>query len=120
MASLPEIARVIAVDVSPELEMRAQLDVSDGVSGWRILWQRLWPFGMRAEAPMIANVLTRSSMVASIHSARDRDAERAASLYLRLPVSDLKLLAFEQVDEIAARGYEASVDAIRAWSKQAG
>ncbi len=36
----------------------------------------------------------------------------------RLPVSDLKLLAFEHVDEIAARGYEASIDAIRAWSKE--
>jgi hypothetical protein len=32
-------------------------------------------------------------------------------------VSDLKLLAFEQVDEIAARGYDASIEAIRSWSK---
>jgi predicted acylesterase/phospholipase RssA len=31
-------------------------------------------------------------------------------------MADLRLLAFERIDEIAARGYEAARSAIRSWS----
>jgi hypothetical protein len=31
-------------------------------------------------------------------------------------MADLRLLAFDRIDEIVARGYEAAGDAIRAWA----
>ncbi len=115
MAAKPEIGAVIAVDVSPEVEMRAPADLASELSGWHLLWQRLNPRGSRLEVPGIMNLLTRSALVASIHSARERHAAEAASLYLLVPVADLRLLAFERVDEIARRGYESTRGAIRAW-----
>ena len=45
----------------------------------------------------------------------DTIADSTASLYLRIPVADLRLLAFERIDEIAARGYESTREKIRAW-----
>ena len=80
------------------------------------LWQRLSPFGAPTELPSIAYLLTRSSVVASMIAARERHAAATASLYLRIPVADLRLMAFDKVDEIAARGYEATREAIRSWS----
>jgi len=115
MAGKPEIGAVLAVDVSEEVEMRGAPDLESELSGWRVLWQWIHPRAPRAEVPTIMTLLTRSSLVASIHSARERRAAEAASLYLRVPVADLRLLAFERIDEIAARGYEATHERIRTW-----
>jgi predicted acylesterase/phospholipase RssA len=61
------------------------------------------------------SLLTRSALVASVYWTRERRAAEAASLYLRIPMADLRLLAFERIDEIVARGYAAAREAIGAW-----
>jgi predicted acylesterase/phospholipase RssA len=116
MAAKPEIGTVLAVDVSAEVEMRAPSDRDLEVSGWRMLWERIHPGAARSEMPSIMSLLTRSALVASVYWTRERRAAEAASLYLRIPMADLRLLAFDRIDEIVARGYEATRDAIRAWS----
>jgi predicted acylesterase/phospholipase RssA/CRP-like cAMP-binding protein len=116
MAAKPEIGTVLAVDVSAEVEMRAPSDRDFEVSGWRMLWERIHPGAARSEMPSIMSLLTRSALVASVYWTRERRAAEAASLYLRIPMADLRLLAFDRIDEIVARGYEATRDAIRAWS----
>jgi predicted acylesterase/phospholipase RssA/CRP-like cAMP-binding protein len=116
MAAKPEIGTVLAVDVSAEVEMRAPSDRSLEVSGWRMLWERIHPGAARSEMPSIMSLLTRSALVASVYWTRERRAAEAASLYLRIPMADLRLLAFDRIDEIVARGYEATRGAIAAWS----
>ena len=120
LAAKPEIGVVLAVDVSAEVEMRAPENMTAEISGWRLLWQRLNPWTARSEVPSIMSLLTRSALVASVHWARERGTAGAASLYLRIPVADLRLLAFERIDEIAARGYESTREPIRAWWRQRG
>jgi len=122
MAAKPEIGAVIAVDVSPDVEMRAPTDLEVDVSGWSLLWQRLRPWARRRAFPSIMSLLTRSSVVASVYWARERRTADAASLYLSIPVADFRLLDFERVDEIAQRGYAASRETLRAWweRQQAG
>jgi predicted acylesterase/phospholipase RssA/CRP-like cAMP-binding protein len=116
MAAKPEIGTVLAVDVSAEVEMRAPANRELAASGWRMLWERIHPGDARNELPSIMSLLTRSALVASVYWTRERRAAEAASLYLRIPVADLRLLAFERIDEIVARGYEAARGAIRSWS----
>jgi predicted acylesterase/phospholipase RssA/CRP-like cAMP-binding protein len=120
MVANPEIGAVIAVDVSEEVEMRAPADFASELSGWRLLWQRLGPRASRVEVPTIMNLLTRSALVASIYSARERHAAEAASLYLRVPVADLRLLAFDRIEEIAERGYESTREKIGEWWAKRG
>jgi predicted acylesterase/phospholipase RssA/CRP-like cAMP-binding protein len=115
MAAKPEIGAVIAVDVGAELEMGAPAGFEPELSGWRVLWERFAPRPGRARPPTIMSVLTRSSFVASVYWARERHTAEQASLYLRIPVADLRLLAFERIDDIAARGYDATREAIKAW-----
>jgi predicted acylesterase/phospholipase RssA/CRP-like cAMP-binding protein len=116
MAAKPEIGTVLAVDVSAEVEMRAPADLELERSGWRMLWERIHPKVARGEMPSIMSLLTRSALVASVYWTRERRTAEAASLYLRIPVADLRLLAFDRIDEIVARGYEAARGAIRSWS----
>jgi predicted acylesterase/phospholipase RssA/CRP-like cAMP-binding protein len=120
MADKPEIGAVLAVDVSADIEMRAPADLEAEISGWDVLWRRLNPRSARGEVPSIMSLLTRSSLVASVFWTRQRRTAEAASLYLRVPVTDLRLLAFERIDEIAARGYESTRAAIAAWWAQYG
>lgn len=115
MAAKPEIGAVIAVDVSAEIEMRTAPDLESALSGWRVLWQRINPRAARTGVPGIMTLLARSAIVASIHWERERRIGEAASLYLHIPVADMRLLAFERLDEIAARGYESTRERIRAW-----
>ncbi len=115
MIAKPEIGAVIAVDVGAELEMAAPAGFEPEVSGWRVLWERFVPRPGAARPPTIMSVLTRSSFVASVYWTRERRTAEQASLYLRIPVADLRLLAFERIDAIASRGYEATREAIRNW-----
>jgi len=115
MVAKPEIGAVIAVDVGAELEMAAPAGFEPEVSGWRVLWERFVPRPGAGRPPTIMSVLARSSFVASVYWTRERRTAEQASLYLRIPVADLRLLAFERIDAIAVRGYEATREAIRKW-----
>ena len=106
---------VVAVDVSQEVDMPAGDEIAHELSGWRILWQRLNPFTRAAPPPYILNLLTRSSLIASIIAEREKRARTAASLYLKIPAGEVKLLAFDAIEEIADRGYETTRDAIATW-----
>jgi len=116
MAAKPEIGTVLAVDVSAEVEMKAPSDHVLETSGWRMLWDRYQPGASRRETPSIMSLLARSALVASVYWTRERRTAEAASLYLRIPMADLRLLAFDRIDEIVARGYEAARDAVCAWA----
>jgi NTE family protein/lysophospholipid hydrolase len=107
---------VIAVDVSPEEDLAGAEQGSGELSGWRVLWQRLNPF-LRDEqaAPHIASVLMRSTVVASLLRSRDRLEE--ASLYLRIPAADWRLLDFRSIEAIAERGYSAATGPLREWAR---
>ncbi|MGA8049879.1 MAG: hypothetical protein WCA09_06850, partial [Burkholderiales bacterium] len=119
MAAKPEIGAVLAVDVSAEVEMRAPANLGLELSGWRVLWRRLTG-DAASEVPSIMSLLTRSALVASVYWARERRLTEAASLYLRIPLADLRLLAFERIDEIVKRGYDAARDPIQAWYRTRG
>jgi predicted acylesterase/phospholipase RssA/CRP-like cAMP-binding protein len=117
MAAKPEIGAVIAVDVSAEVEMHAPRDIGLDLSGWRVLWHRL-AGGAARELPSIMSLLTRSALAASVYWGRERRLTRAASLYLRIPLADLRLLAFDRIDEIVARGYQAARERVMDWQRE--
>ncbi len=111
---------VIAVNVSPEEDLRFDVDLARGFSGWRALWNRIDPRAEAAGVPTLATVLMRSVVVASLAKERERAAALAASLYLKMPVDEFGLLEFEQLGPIAQRGYEASLEPIRQWWEARG
>jgi NTE family protein/lysophospholipid hydrolase len=106
---------VVAVDVSPDVDLRAEIDAGTEVSGWRVLWSRISPFSERIVAPSILSVLGRSVVVGSILSQRQRLATGDTELYLLLPVGDWGLLEFRAIDQIVQRGFEASLEPLRSW-----
>jgi NTE family protein/lysophospholipid hydrolase len=111
---------VIAVDVSPEEDLRFQLDLALGFSGWRALGLRLNPFVETPDLPTLSTVLMRSVLVASLAKERERRAAQGASLYLRVPVEEWGLLEFERLQSISQRGYEACLEPVKRWWQARG
>jgi predicted acylesterase/phospholipase RssA/CRP-like cAMP-binding protein len=107
---------IVAVDVSPEEDLRSMTRLESELSGWTVLWRRLNPFASSIDAPYISNVLMRSAVVASVVKERARESAEDASLYLKLPIEEWSLLEFEKLEAIAARGYEASREPVREWA----
>jgi predicted acylesterase/phospholipase RssA len=106
---------VVAIDVSPEEDLRSDLDLLGAVSGWQVLWQRLNPFARPLEVPYIPSVLMRSVVVGSLVRERERRASGLAGLYVKMPVAGFRLLEFGAIEAIAECGYRASAEPVRKW-----
>lgn len=117
MAGVTGGGPVIAVDVSPDVDLRAEVDVGTEVSGWGVLWSRLNPFQKRIPAPSILSVLGRSVVVGSILTQRQRLGRGEDELYLPLPVGAFGLLEFKAIDEIVKVGLESSREPLRVWGE---
>jgi len=111
------VRRLIAVDLSPPVGMKAIDDFGLSVSGWSALRAQLG--SDRSRFPGLVAVLTASMVAGSV---RDRDrmlADGTVDWYLDLDVSGVQILDFERVAEVAARGYEAARPRLEAWLEEA-
>ncbi len=115
MASVCHGGPVLAVDVSPEKDLKAAAELTSELSGWQVLWQRLNPFAEEAAVPGILDVLARTVVVGSVRRQKAQAAAGQAALYLRLPLDTWKLLDLHAAAEIAAAGYQAAREPIRQW-----
>jgi predicted acylesterase/phospholipase RssA/CRP-like cAMP-binding protein len=107
------VGTVIAVDVAPPVGPRARSDYGLSVSGWRALRAKLRGRGRRF--PGLGGLLVRSMLVGSMKE-RDRQiASGLADLYLDLDLRGVSLLAFGDVESVAAMGYESARPRIEAW-----
>ena len=106
---------VIASDVAPVLGPKARGDHGLSVHGAGVLARRFTP-GMKApRVPRLVPTLMRSMLVAAAQQ-RDRGVQdRLADLHLQFELRGVGLLDFEVVGPVAERGYEESVDALRAF-----
>ena len=106
---------VVAIDVSPEEDLRYELDLLGAISGWQVLWRRINPFSRPLDVPYIPSVLMRSVVVGSLVRERERQASELAGLYVKMPVSGWGLLEFGAIDAIAESGYRACAEPVRKW-----
>jgi len=106
---------VIAVDVEPKRDLTVNTEFATEISGWALLMNRLNPFTKTVEIPSIHNVLIRSATLASIYTRNRLMEQDPPDLYMQLPVEDWGTLAFDAIDDIVARGYEASLPRLQTW-----
>jgi predicted acylesterase/phospholipase RssA len=107
------VGTVIAVDVAPPRGSRARDDFGLSVSGWAALRSK---FGRnRRRYPGLSGLLMRSMIIGSMQE-RDRLlAAGYADLYLDLDARGVSMLAFNEVDSVADRGYELARPRIEEW-----
>ncbi len=96
---------VIAVDVSPAVDLQEIAPYGNGLSGWRLLWHKLNPFMSPLDMPGIQSILRRSGELASI-SNQQMQIKQHADLYLRMPIDDFPQDNYKAVEDIVRTGYD--------------
>jgi len=104
---------IIAVDVSPKVDMRQKVSFGDAISGWRILSRGMNPFADSLDVPTIANVLVRTTLLGS-SSARASNAQ-SADICLYPPVDGAGLLEFQAFEGVAEAGYGYAAQELEKW-----
>jgi len=103
--------RVIAVDVSPRRELRADLNDRYVLSGWEALRRRPRD-GSATSHPNIFNILMRATMLKSV---LDADAmKQRVDLYLQPPVANVDMFDWATIDSTADIGYRYAIEQLEA------
>ena len=104
---------VVAVDVSPEVEpLTAAAPFEPGLSGWRVLGQRLNPFAPPRPVPNVVDILSRSTGLSQVrHRRAELDGDRI-DLLLRPPVAGVGTLDFKGAIALIEIGYRHAVQAL--------
>ena len=105
---------VIAVDVTPPVDLAEQTDYGDTISGWTVLWHRLFTGKESFQSSDLGTVLQRSAEAASMASQR-RVIEHMADYYMLLPVQQFGLMSFRAISRLSEIGYAAARQKIAEW-----
>jgi predicted acylesterase/phospholipase RssA/CRP-like cAMP-binding protein len=97
--------KIIALDVSPPVDLVGNYLYNETVSGWRVFWQKLNPFARQMTIPTILTILRRSGELASVASQK-RIINEVADLYFQIPVEQYGLQDYKAVREIIDIGYQ--------------
>jgi NTE family protein len=102
---------VVAVDVSTRIPLKVDAKWNAQTpSGWRLLWNRLNPFGRKSGLPGIFDVLNRT---ATLHSELQlRHTRDAADLLITPAVAAFRLADFHAIDALVQIGYDDTMAAL--------
>jgi NTE family protein/lysophospholipid hydrolase len=110
-------ARVIAINVSPQVDPTMIADYGLGVSGWRLLWDRLNPFAKdRLAVPTLPSLLMRTMTFGT--GARGAPRLGPADLLLGPPLETFKINEFHRGPEMADVAYAYALPRVTAWKAE--
>ncbi len=115
MHDLSQGGPIVAVNVSPEIDLVQDYRFGPGVSGWQVLLSRLNPLEQQIQVPSIFENLLRSMSIADVH--RVRSMLGLVDLYICPAVGRFGVLDFQRYTEIIEIGYHAAQQAIEAWQR---
>ena len=104
---------VIAVDVGSVMDLTVRPNPAASLSGWRLRWKQLNPFGNKTELPHIFNILSRAAQLGSI---RAGDVSKGqADLYLQPPTSEIDLFDWKSAYKLVDVAYQHCIDEVEQW-----
>lgn len=106
---------VIAVDVTPPVDLAKIAPYDDGISGWQALQNQLNPFAPKRNLPNLLALLYRTVEIGSVHEQKSRIKQGLADLYLRPPVEQFAMMDHQAIDAIAEVGYRYAREVIAQW-----
>ena len=111
--------KVIAVDVSPPVDLLRNTDYGEVVSGWKILWKKMFPGGEEFRCADLGTIMQRAGEAVSIANQK-LTIEQMADYYLRLPVEEFGLFAFKALPKLEQLGYDYTHQKIAEWRAAGG
>ena len=106
--------KIIAIDVSPPIDLVQNTDYGDSVSGWKILWKKCFPGSDGFRCADLGTIMQRSGEAVSMANQK-LTIEKMADYYLRMPVEEIGLFAFAALPKLEQIGYEHTKSKIAEW-----
>jgi NTE family protein/lysophospholipid hydrolase len=106
--------KIIAIDVSPPIDLLENTDYGDSVSGWKILWKKCFPGSDGFRCADLGTIMQRSGEAVSMANQK-LTIEKMADYYLRMPVEEIGLFAFAALPKLEQIGYEHTKSKIAEW-----
>lgn len=104
---------VMAVNVTPTVDLTIDSPLAAEMSGWPHLWRMLTGAAGPRAFPNIAQILSRTAFVGSVRDAQEQ--ARHADLYLEPALDGIGMGDFAAIDRIVDAGYRDAVVRIAAW-----
>ena len=118
MREMNPFGTVIAVDVTPPTGPTARSDYGAGLSGWRVLANKLLPWREAPAVPGMASTIMQATVAGSALKRQQILEQNLADVYLNINVEDIGMLQFDARDEAAQLGYDGAIEPLRAWAKE--
>jgi predicted acylesterase/phospholipase RssA/CRP-like cAMP-binding protein len=106
---------VIAVDVTPRVDLATDPDRSTPPSPWDMLWNKLNASAVPIEAPSMLSILGRVTALSCVRMVETM--KRDASLYLHPPIEKYGMLDFKRIDPIIEIGYNYAKPRVAEWKR---
>ena len=110
---LCEGGRVIAVNVTPRVDLATSPNYGDSLSAWEFLWSRINPFGEPVRVPTIQSILGRTMGIRRMQEMNE--LTRSVDLYLHPPVDRFGAFDLKSFDRLVEIGYSFARPKIEAW-----
>ena len=118
MADQPGAGFVIAINNNTNDVEKEKYDFEPGLSGWKLLWQRINPF---TEPPKTPNIFGHHTSCFSVNFIYHRKSiMHKADLMIVSPVDQFTIFGFDAIDEIIQVGYETTKQQLEAWQEAGG
>ncbi|MDA9982069.1 patatin-like phospholipase domain-containing protein [Gammaproteobacteria bacterium] len=114
MSQMCDGGTVIAIDVSPVVDMGENTFYGDSLSGWDIIFSRINPLAKQIKIPALPTILQRSSEIGAVLQLKGV-VDKLTDLYISMPVEHFDILGFSSAEKIVQVGYNEAQRRIIPW-----
>ena len=104
---------VIAVDVSPSVDLVTNVPDRDSLSGWELAWNRLNPLAETPYIPGIVDILMRAVSLGSVY--HSESVKQQVDLYIHPPIEGFGIVDWEPLDKLVEVGYQFAREKVKEW-----
>ncbi|MDA0350170.1 MAG: cyclic nucleotide-binding and patatin-like phospholipase domain-containing protein [Verrucomicrobia bacterium] len=105
---------VIAIDVSPIVDMGENKTFGDTLSGWDLIFSKVNPFADKIKMPSLPTIMQRSAEIGAVLQLKGI-VEKLTEVYISMPVAHFDILGFKEAEKIVQVGYEEAQKKILPW-----
>ena len=117
MSQMCDGGKVIAIDVSPIVDMGENETFGDTLSGWDMIYSKLNPFAEEIKMPGLPTIMQRSAEIGAVLQLKGI-VEKLTDVYISMPVEHFDILGFGEADNIVQVGYNEAQIRIIPWLKE--
>ncbi|MFT5365926.1 MAG: putative acylesterase/phospholipase RssA/CRP-like cAMP-binding protein [Candidatus Latescibacterota bacterium] len=108
---------VIAIDVSPIVDMGENKTYGDTLSGWDMIMSKMNPFAKQIRMPSLPTIMQRSAEIGAVLQLKGI-VEKLTDVYISMPVEHFDILGFKEAENIVQVGYNEAQRRIVPWLKE--